>query len=166
MLNSWGLATNASSCFWSLAGFNLISFVVLLLLPGCCMPIIQIITLFLQGFCFPYFWEILKKKANCLRGIDTFSGRQLCKNGLLSIWRSLSLKRKSFLVRVDSFSEGPWHAEEQTRRQKSCITKTYLCNFDSLKPHFYIINLGFTGVYFIFLISDKNINCGFSLERL
>ena len=27
------------------------------------------------------------------------------------------------------------------------ITKTYLYNFDPLKPHFYIVKLGFTGVY-------------------
>ena len=26
------------------------------------------------------------------------------------------------------------------------ITKTYLYNFDPLKPHFYIVKLGFTGV--------------------
>ena len=32
------------------------------------------------------------------------------------------------------------------------ITKTYLYNFDPLKPHFYILKLGFTGVYIIFLI--------------
>ena len=44
------------------------------------------------------------------------------------------------------------------------ITKTYLCNFDPLKPHFYIVKLGFTGVYIIFLISDQNIDCGYSLE--
>ena len=34
-----------------------------------------------------------------------------------------------------------------------CITKTCLYNFDPLKPHFYIIKLGFRGVYIIFLIS-------------
>ena len=33
------------------------------------------------------------------------------------------------------------------------ITKTCLYNFDPLKPHFYIVKLGVTGVYFIFLIS-------------
>ena len=33
-----------------------------------------------------------------------------------------------------------------------------------LKPHFYIVKLGFTGVYIIFLISSKNIDCGYSLE--
>ena len=35
------------------------------------------------------------------------------------------------------------------------ITKTYLHNFDPLKPHFYIVKLGFTGEYIIFLISNQ-----------
>ena len=35
------------------------------------------------------------------------------------------------------------------------ITKTYLYNFDPLKPHFYTGKLGFTGVYIIFLISAQ-----------
>ena len=44
------------------------------------------------------------------------------------------------------------------------ITKTYLYKFDPLKPHFYIVKLGFTGVYIIFLISALKIDCGYSLE--
>ena len=32
------------------------------------------------------------------------------------------------------------------------ITKTYLYNFDPLKPHFYILKPGFTGVYIIFFL--------------
>ena len=47
---------------------------------------------------------------------------------------------------------------------RSDITKTSLYNFDPLKPHFYIVKLGFTGVYIIFLISAENIDCGYSLE--
>ena len=43
------------------------------------------------------------------------------------------------------------------------ITRTYLYNFDPLKPHFYIIKLGFTGVYIFFLISAQNIDYGYSL---
>ena len=35
------------------------------------------------------------------------------------------------------------------------ITKTCIYIFDPLKPHFYIIKLGFTGVYIIFLISAQ-----------
>ena len=35
------------------------------------------------------------------------------------------------------------------------ITKTYLYNFDPLKPHFYLVKMGFTGVYIIFLISAQ-----------
>ena len=45
-----------------------------------------------------------------------------------------------------------------------CITKTRLYNFDPLKPHFYTVKLGFTGVYNIFIISAQNIDCGYSLE--
>ena len=44
------------------------------------------------------------------------------------------------------------------------ITKTCLYMFDPLKPHFYVVKLGFTGVYIIFLISIQNIDCGYSLE--
>ena len=44
------------------------------------------------------------------------------------------------------------------------IMKTCLNNFDLLKPHFYIVKLGFTGVHIIFLISAQNIDCGYSLK--
>ena len=44
------------------------------------------------------------------------------------------------------------------------ITKTCLYNFEPLKPHFYIVKLGFTGVYIIFIISAQNIDCVYSLE--
>ena len=39
--------------------------------------------------------------------------------------------------------------------------ETRLYNCDPLKPHFYIVKLA---VYIIFLISLKNIDCGYSLE--
>ena len=35
------------------------------------------------------------------------------------------------------------------------ITKTCLYNIDPLKPHFYTVKLGFTGVYIIFFISAQ-----------
>ena len=44
------------------------------------------------------------------------------------------------------------------------IKKTYLYNFNPLKPHFYIVKQRFTGVYIIFLISAQNIDCVYSLE--
>ena len=46
------------------------------------------------------------------------------------------------------------------------IAKTCLYNIDPIKPHFYVVKLGFTGVYIIFLISAQNIHCGYSLEPL
>ena len=42
------------------------------------------------------------------------------------------------------------------------ITRTRQYNFDPLKPHFYIVKLGFTGVYIFFLFLLKNIDCGYS----
>ena len=44
------------------------------------------------------------------------------------------------------------------------ITKTCLYNFDPLKPQFYIVKLGFTGVNIIFLISAQNHRLWYSLE--
>ena len=44
------------------------------------------------------------------------------------------------------------------------ITKTCLYNFEPLKPYFYIVKLGFTGVYIIIYISAKIIYCVYSLE--
>ena len=39
------------------------------------------------------------------------------------------------------------------------------CNEYALTPHFYIVKLGFTGVYIIFLFLLENIDCGYSLEN-
>ena len=49
-------------------------------------------------------------------------------------------------------------------RSSALITKTYLYNFDPIKPHFYIVKLGFIGVYIIFVISAQNKDCRYSLE--
>ena len=46
-------------------------------------------------------------------------------------------------------------ANENDKWARSNITKTYPYNFDPLKSHFYIVKLGFTGVYIIFLISAQ-----------
>ena len=52
----------------------------------------------------------------------------------------------------------------QLKFNSASITKTRLYHFDPLRPHFYIVKLGFIGVYIMFLISAKNIDCGYSLE--
>ena len=44
------------------------------------------------------------------------------------------------------------------------IMKTSPCNEDPHTPHFYIVKLGFTGVYIFFLFLLQNIDCGYSLE--
>ena len=62
------------------------------------------------------------------------------------------------------FNDAQSQKEEKQKEIFKVITKTCLNNFDPLKPHFYIVKLGFTGVYIIFLISAQNIDCGYSLE--
>ena len=49
-------------------------------------------------------------------------------------------------------------------RPDVCITKTRLYNFDPLKPHFYLVKLGFTVVNIICLVLLENLDCGCSLE--
>ena len=41
---------------------------------------------------------------------------------------------------------------------------TFITKIYPLKPHFYKVKLGITGVYIICLISSQNIDCGYSLE--
>ena len=95
-----------------------------------------------------------------------------------------ALGSKFLIFRADTVSEEDWFTNKQTGSLKSVslvkvaenllrlsvsltgkhgclscsygtITKTCLYNSDPLKPHFYIVTLGFTGVYIIFLISAK-----------
>ena len=44
------------------------------------------------------------------------------------------------------------------------IMITCSCNVHPLTPHFYIVKLGFTGVYIFFLFLLQNIDRGYSLE--
>ena len=44
------------------------------------------------------------------------------------------------------------------------IRKTCPCNVYTLEPHFYIVKLGYAGVYLFFLFLLQNIDCGYSLE--
>ena len=74
--------------------------------------------------------------------------------------------QKSFLVDpLPRLFKLSWFAKNHGRQGVGLIiTKTCLYIFDPLKPHFYIVKLGFTGVYIIFLIFAQNIDCGFLLE--
>ena len=44
------------------------------------------------------------------------------------------------------------------------IMKTCPCNVYPLEPHFYIVKLGYAGVYLFFLFLLQNIDYGYSLE--
>ena len=66
------------------------------------------------------------------------------------ICTSLSHKKKMYKI-SDDFDQRC----KKSCRQELGITKTRLYNIDPLKPHIYIVKLGFTGVYIIFLISAQ-----------
>ena len=91
---------------------------------------------------------------------------------ILSTWRQRSTERQEtklfeyFTPSHDSMGIHVWCPASSVLGLKFelYITKTCLYNFDLHKPHFYIIKLGFTGVYIIvFLTLLKNIDCGYSL---
>ena len=48
--------------------------------------------------------------------------------------------------------------------QVTFIRKTCPCHKYPLKPHFYIVKLGYAGVYLFSLFLLQNIDCGYSLE--
>ena len=64
-----------------------------------------------------------------------------------------SLQTNTFANRADPDETA--RSEPSYQDHTVCISKTCLYNFDPLKPHFYIVKLGFTGVYIIFLISAQ-----------
>ena len=66
---------------------------------------------------------------------------------------------------LELLDDPPWLSTNPEDAFSIFIRKTCLYNFDPHKPHFYIVKLGFTGVYitfFLFLL--KNIDCWYSLE--
>ena len=73
-------------------------------------------------------------------------------------------KKKDFFFFFQKREKEKNKTKQKNNNKKQLITKTCLYSFDPLKPHFYIVKLGFTGVYIIFLISAQNINCEDSLE--
>ena len=64
--------------------------------------------------------------------------------------------RKTFkMVAYGSRNPGQNRSRVFCTSQLLHITKTCLYNFDPLKPHFYVVTLGFTGVCIIFLNSAQ-----------
>ena len=99
---------------------------------------------YVVGTHYKHFPKVLLKSTNNMcswRKLSIFSGGRKC----CDVWKGLYTQTQFCLLRAD-------------------ITKTCLYNFDPLKPHFYIVKLGFTGAAIIFLISVQSIDCGYSLE--
>ena len=76
----------------------------------------------------------------------------------------IKILKKDNIIQVTAQKQNLTMLEDLKNTMTVFITKTNLYNVDPLKPHFYIVKLGFTGVYIILLISAQNIDCGYSLE--
>ena len=95
---------------------------------------------------------------NLFRGLmsGTTSLAEWCQTLILRTWRSI-MRSLQLLASAVLW----WHYRDVWWRENSLslslsvniITKTALYNFDPLKPHLYIVKLGFTGVNIIFFIS-------------
>ena len=108
----------------------------------------------------------------CLNG---FEGQYGSQRVIIYRWTCVSVKTKIELhinAVWSEFSESSfvemykWIHTGKVTITKHClpITKTCLYNFDPLKPHFYIVKLGFTEYTLFFLFLLKHIDCGYSLE--
>ena len=112
---------------------------------------------FRSGNSVNWFWPLLKKSV-LLKDLDSFSHGPWCagkrkgsyEKGLSLVTYDMGIYEEYQVPLIDA--------------QRANITKTRLCNFDPLKPHFYIVKLGFTGVYIIFLISAQKHRLWYSLE--
>ena len=62
---------------------------------------------------------------------------------------------KMALIYLQRTKEFPVKTPDDRKVRRVYITKTCLYNVDPLKPHCYILKLGFTGVYIILLISAQ-----------
>ena len=113
-------------------------------------------------------WHPIEPPRPCLGGI--FIGNSgiyflICffKNMLWVLIRNVPLRYPQHMSWWRAWENYPWTIINYSSLT-SPITKTCLYNFDPLKPHFYIVKLGFTGIGIIFLFLLKDIDCGYSLE--
>ena len=118
----------------------------------------------------------------CLKSIALHTRRSFCAPGEFLVHKgdaanylyllssgSMEILKMDLVVAILGMCIYNLYEHKTHKRPLSCvsmeiITKTCLYIFDPFKPHFYIVKLGFTGVFIIFLISAQNIDCGYSLE--
>ena len=82
----------------------------------------------------------------------------LCFTSLLTLVKSY--RDNEWMIKKGSVQ---WSGVQQNLNSGpgDLITKTCLYNIDPLKPHFYVVKLGYT-LFLLFLL--KNMDCGYSLE--
>ena len=106
-------------------------------------------------------WQTVYSRKRVIEHMRTCSARPRSACASVQSGQSFTVRSQNHWTLQNKSMESKCQDEALSMR----ITKTCLYYFDPpLKPHFYIVKLGFTGVYIIFLISAQNIDCGHSLE--
>ena len=87
---------------------------------------------------------------------------------IVSYWDNLHEMSKSFFpVKIKKIIQNVicWNFQGRVNKLRKIATKKkYLYNLDPFKPHFYIVKLGFRGVYIIFSYFCSKLDCGYLLE--
>ena len=89
----------------------------------------------------------LSLSRTCLSHIDPSVARNTAVRNLMN--------KGSTLLSTRLWGPASDKDHQLTSQGRNFITKTCLYNFDPLKPYFYIVKLGFTGVYIIVVISAQ-----------
>ena len=87
-------------------------------------------------------------------GLHTFLSSIIRQQQVLKLWTWRNARRFPLTCIFKTYMS-TIHWSIQTLFYTKTITKTCLYNFDPLKPHLYIVKLGFTGIYLIFLITAQ-----------
>ena len=98
---------------------------------------------------------ILEAYVRSLQGFSTLSVKHHSEKHILVTTNTLRKQNKRPNRDLKTEHKRTTNRTTIVQAPRLYITKTHLCNFDPLKPHFYIVKLGFTGVYIIFLISAQ-----------
>ena len=107
-----------------------------------------------------YFFITMRLKRKDLTSSERFD------NGMSHIYQAVSICWKtSTMFGRYIWTKYIWGFKNAINNLKQqFIMKTSPCYVYPLEPHFYIVKLGFAGVYLFFLFLLQNVDCGYSLE--
>ena len=108
-------------------------------------------------FFFLFFIFHYSSWTDSIKNINSYPGKATIRNTAFQRYRKKKrwgTNNNNFTVQLQIYCQR-WCAEGRRHATVSTSRKHAYIFFDHLKPHFYIVKLGFTGVYIIFVISAQ-----------